>query len=79
MELDTIWRIIDEGSTPVIVVIAILLYRLDKSIGEFLAAVKARDEAGAAHQKARDEKLDTIHNDIGSMIRRIAGMNGGPQ
>lgn len=79
MDLETIWRIIDEGSTPVIAVIAILLWRLEKLIGEFLAEIRARDEASAEHQKVRDSKLDKIDNDIGSMIRRLAGMNGGPQ
>ena len=70
MELDVLWRIIDEGSTPAIVLIAYLIWRLDKTLNSFIVEVNAK-------QDSRDAKLNSIHSDIGAMIRKIAGMRNG--
>lgn len=70
MDIETLWRIVDEGSTPAIAVIAYFLWRVDKRLAEHMAEVRAS-------QKSRDEKIGSIHDDIGAMIRRIANMNGG--
>lgn len=70
MELDVLWRIIDEGSTPAIVLIAYFLWKLDKTLNTFITDVNAK-------QKSRDEKLNSIHSDIGAMIRKLAGMKNG--
>lgn len=70
MELDVLWRIIDEGSTPAIVLIAYFLWKLDKTMNSFIIDVNAK-------QKSRDEKLNSIHTDIGDMIRKLAGMRNG--
>jgi len=70
MELDMLLRIIDEGSTPTIIVIAYLIWKLDKTLNIFITEVNAK-------QQSRDEKLNSIHSDIGAMIRKIAGMKKG--
>ena len=70
MELDVLWRIIDEGSTPAIVLIAYFLWRLDKTLATFITEVNAK-------QEAREAKLNSIHSDIGAMIRKLAGMRNG--
>ena len=67
MELDTVWRIIDEGSTPAIAVIAYFLWRVDRTLVSFITELRAK-------QQERDNKLNSIHSDIGAMIRKIAGM-----
>ena len=68
MDLDTLWRIIDEGSTPAIALIAYLIWKMDKRLGEFIAEVKAEKEA-------RNDKLDMIHSDVTSVIRNLAGLD----
>ena len=70
MELDVLWRIIDEGSTPAIVLIAYFLWKLDKTLNTFITDVNAK-------QESRDAKLNSIHSDIGAMIRKLAGMKNG--
>ena len=70
MELDMLWRIIDEGSTPAIVLIAYFLWKVDRRLETFIVEIKAL-------AKSRDEKLKSIHSDIGAMIRKIAGMKNG--
>lgn len=67
LELDTLWRIIDEGSTPVIAVIAYLIWRLDKTLNAFIVKVNAK-------QKERDDKINSIHTDMNSFIRKLADM-----
>ncbi len=69
MDLEMLWRIIDEGSTPAIALIAYFLWRLDKTLGTFITEVNAK-------QENRDAKLNSIHSDIGAMIRKLAGMGG---
>lgn len=70
MELDVLWRIIDEGSTPAIALIAYFLWKLDRTLNGFITEVRATMES-------RDNKLNSIHSDIGAMIRKIAGMKNG--
>ena len=70
MELDMLWRIIDEGSTPAIVLIAYFLWKLDRTLITFITEVNAK-------QESREKKLNSIHSDIGAMIRKIAGMKNG--
>ena len=69
MDLEMLWRIIDEGSTPAIALIAYFLWRVDKTLSTFITEVKAK-------QESRDSKLNSIHSDIGAMIRKLAGMGG---
>jgi len=68
VDLEVIWRIIDEGSTPAIALIAYLIWKIDKSIGLFISEIKAQ-HAG------RDEKLDEIHGDMRAFIRKLADMD----
>lgn len=69
MELQMLWRIIDEGSTPAILLIAYFLWNLDRTLKMFITEVNAK-------QSDRDAKLKSIHADIGAMIRKLAGMEG---
>lgn len=67
MELETLWRIIDEGSTPAILLIAYFLWQVDRRLNTFIVEIKALE-------KTRDEKLKSIHSDINSFIRRLADL-----
>lgn len=67
MELETLWRIIDEGSTPAILLIAYFLWQVDRRLNTFIVEIKAL-------AKTRDEKLQSIHKDINSFIRRMADL-----
>ena len=67
MDIEMLWRIIDEGSTPAILLIAFFLWKLDKEIGILISEIKSQ-------QGERDRKLNSIHADIGAMIRKLAGM-----
>lgn len=69
MDIDTIWRFIDEGSTPAIAAIAYFLWRLDVHLREFTAARQAE-------QESRDNILQSIKDDQQRLIRKLAGMNG---
>ena len=68
--LEFIWRAIDEGSTPAILLIAYFLWKLDKEVGNYIAIVKAQ-------QDGRDAKLNSIQSDINAMIRKLANMKNG--
>ena len=70
MEIDVLWRIIDEGSTPAIALIAYFIWKLDRTLNGFIIEVRATMES-------RDKKLSLIHSDIGDMIRKLAGMKNG--
>jgi len=73
MDIEMLWRIVDEGSTPVIALIAYFLWKLERTLTGFITEVRATMDS-------RDKKLNSIHADIGAMIRKIAGMqNGGKQ
>ena len=67
MDIEMLWRIIDEGSTPAILLIAYFLWRLDKEVSNLISVIKAQ-------QGERDNKLNSIHGDIGAMIRKLAGL-----
>ncbi len=69
LDLSTLWRAIDEGSTPAIAAIAYFLWRLDKTMTGFIGEVRATMES-------RDKKLSKIDSDIGAMIRKLAGLGG---
>lgn len=66
-DLETLWRIIDEGSTPAIAAIAYFIWRLDKSLSLFIGEIKAL-------AKVRDQKLDDIAENVDGVIKRLAGI-----
>jgi len=66
-DLETLWRIIDEGSTPAIAAIAYFIWRLDKSLSLFIGEIKAL-------AKVRDKKLDDIAENVDGVIKRLAGV-----
>lgn len=66
MDLETLWRIIDEGSTPAIALIAYLIWKLERSLNEFIVEVRAK-------QEQRETKIEEMHNDIKAVIRRLMG------
>lgn len=63
MEGLTIETILNAGPIPLLAVIAGLLWRIDKS----QAVLSER-------QEIRDQKLETIHEDLRAVIRRLAGI-----
>ena len=67
IDLDTIIRIIDEGSTPVIVVLAYFMWKIWGTLKEFITEVKTLAEI-------RDTKIEKIHSDVTAVIKRLAGM-----
>ena len=69
MELETLWRIVDEGSTPAIAAIAYFLWKMERTLNAFIIELRAE-------KTARDLKLNSMHSDIGAMIRKLAGLNG---
>lgn len=70
IDLELLWRAIDEGSTPAIALIAYFLWKLDRTLTGFITEVRATMES-------RDTKLKSIHSDIGDMIRKLAGLRNG--
>ena len=66
-DLEVLWRIIDEGSTPAIAAIAYFIWRLDKSLSLFIGEIKAL-------AKVRDKKLDDIAENVDGVIKRLAGI-----
>ena len=70
MDLDSLFSIIDKGQTPIFAGVLYLMWRLDKKMGEFIAKIDGQ-------QEGRDAKLNSIHSDIGDMIRRLAGLKNG--
>jgi len=68
-DLETLWRVVDEGSTPAIAAIAYFLWRVDRTLTGFITEVRATMES-------RDRRLAKIDSDIGAMIRKLAGMGG---
>lgn len=69
MDVDTLLKLVEGGATPALGVIAWLLWKMDKALTKFIAELRGQ-------QTARDNKLDEMHNDIGAMIRKMAGFNG---
>jgi len=67
LDLETLWRIIDEGSTPVIAVIAFFLWKVERAFVIFVREFKAS-------QKARNKQMDELHEDVKRVIRRLAGV-----
>jgi len=67
LELETLWRIIDEGSTPVIAVIAFFLWKVERAFVIFVKEFKTA-------QKARNKQMDELHEDVKRVIRRLAGV-----
>lgn len=70
LEPETIWRIIDEGSTPAIALIAYFLWQLERTLKNFITKVDTLAEV-------RDAKLDAIAENIDGVIKRLAGMKNG--
>lgn len=66
-DLEILWRIIDEGSTPAIAAIAYFIWKLDKSLSNFYTEIKAL-------AKVRDAKLDKIDKNLTGVINRLAGI-----
>ncbi len=69
MDFEMLLKIIEQGSTPVIGLIAYFLWKLDRSITIFFTELRAQ-------QESRDKKLDDIHDDLSGVIRKLAGVNG---
>ena len=67
MELETLWRIIDEGSTPAILLIAYFLWKVDKTLTSFVTEVRAT-------MHSSDAKLTKISNNIDEMILKLSGL-----
>ena len=67
--LNSIWRLVDEGSTPILGLISYFLWKMDKTLGEFIIELRAEKES-------RDSKIHAIHFDINAIIRKLAGLNG---
>jgi len=66
-DIEMLWRIIDEGSTPAIAAIAYFIWRLDKSLSLFIGEIKTL-------AKVRDKKLDDIAENVDGVIKRLAGI-----
>lgn len=66
-DLEVLWRIIDEGSTPAIAAIAYFIWKLDKNLSIFITEIKAL-------AKVRDKKLDDIAENVDGVIKRLAGI-----
>ena len=67
--LTSIWRLVDEGSTPILGLISYFLWKMERALNEFIVELRAT-------QTAREAKIDSIHYDIGAIIRKLAGLNG---
>ena len=72
MELDTILKILNNGDIGVLALMGYFIWKLDREVSNLLAEIRAQ-------QESRDAKLNSIHSDIGAMIRKLAGMNGSNQ
>lgn len=71
-ELNTLadfWRLLDEGSTPILGIISYFLWKIERALNEFIVEIRSQ-------QSSRDTKIDSVHSDIGAIIRKLAGLNG---
>jgi hypothetical protein len=70
MDVEMLWRIIDEGSTPAIALVAYFLWKVERALTSFITEVRVQMET-------RDKKIHAIHKDITAVIRKLAGLQNG--